>query len=129
MTRNAATLRTATDPRLRITIVLTWVLVLEHLYALVTPPYQLGVEHAFHLSFGIAYAWLALRLPAGRPWHRNLLTILLAVQFVGRFFVFAAIPDTWIRISLIPGALVTLVLVTLLWVARRPPVPASTGSR
>ncbi|GAA3776176.1 hypothetical protein GCM10022225_75240 [Plantactinospora mayteni] len=115
MTRNVATVRPATNPRPRIVIVLTWTLVLEHLYALVTPPYQLGVEHAFHLSFGIAYAWLALRLPAGRPWQRNLLTILLAVQFVGRFFVFAAIPETWIRVSLIPGALVTLVLVTLLW--------------
>ncbi|MEQ4304525.1 hypothetical protein ABNF97_24640, partial [Plantactinospora sp. B6F1] len=96
--------------RLRIAVVLTWALVVEHLYALVTPPYELGIEHAFHLSFGVAYAWLALRLPAGRRWQRNLLTILLGVQFVGRFFVFAAIPDPTTRIIITLGALTTLLL-------------------
>ncbi|MGI5148684.1 hypothetical protein ACQEVC_20275 [Plantactinospora sp. CA-294935] len=124
MTRNVAAVSGTAYPspmagqtatRLRIAIVLTWMLVLEHLYALVTPPYELGIEHGFHLSFGIAYAWLALRLRTARPWQRTLLTVLLAVQFVGRFFVFAAIPETWVRVSLVPGALVTLVLVALLW--------------
>ncbi|MBF9132356.1 hypothetical protein I0C86_25905 [Plantactinospora sp. S1510] len=100
--------------------ILLWVLVLEHLYALVTPPYEVGVEHGFHLSFGIAYAWLALGSRFDRGWRRALLTALLAIQFIGRFFVFALITDTWIRASLVPGALITLVLIALLW--RRPKV-------
>jgi hypothetical protein len=101
--------------RARLLVALVWVLVLEHLYALVTPPYELGIEHAFHFTFGVAYAWLALRLSAGRRWHRVLLTVLLGIQFVGRFFVFAAFTDTVIRVSLVPGALITLVVVWLLW--------------
>ncbi|MFC6016075.1 hypothetical protein ACFP2T_07700 [Plantactinospora solaniradicis] len=100
--------------------ILLGVLVLEHLYALVTPPYELGVPHAFHLSFGIAYAWLALGSRFGQGWRRVLLTVLLAIQFIGRFFVFVLVTETWIRMSLVPGALITLVLVALLW--RRPKV-------
>ncbi|MBE1491342.1 hypothetical protein [Plantactinospora soyae] len=103
--------------------ILLWVLVVEHLYALVTPPYQLGVEHAFHLSFGVAYAWLALGSRFGRGWRRVLLTVLLGIQFIGRFFVFALITEPWIRASLVPGALLTIVLVALLW--RRPKVVAA----
>lgn len=112
---------TATTPdgrggvRLRVAAALVWVLVLEHLFALVTPPYEVGVEHAFHLGLGVAYAWLAVRLGAGKRWSRVLLTALLGVQFIGRFFFYAAIPETWIRVSLVPGALITVAVVALLW--------------
>ncbi|MEU8082814.1 hypothetical protein AB0B57_04155 [Micromonospora sp. NPDC049101] len=109
--------REGRSARLRTAIALTWALVVEHMYALVTPPYELGIPHAFHLSFGIAYAWLALRLRAGRRWHRVLLTALLGVQLVGRFFVFAAITDTWVRAILVLGALLTIAIATLLWAA------------
>lgn len=113
----------AARPRRDPATILLWVLVLEHLYALVTPPYELGVAHGFHLSFGIAYAWLAWGSRFGQGWRRVLLTVLLAIQFIGRFFVFALITDTWIRASLVPGALITLVLIALLW--RRPKVVAA----
>jgi len=96
---------------------LLWILVAEHAFALATPPYQPGVEHAFHLVFGLLYAWLALRLPGERR-HRILLTVLLGIQFAGRFVVFALIEEPWIRASLIPGALITIVLVALLWKPR-----------
>ncbi|MEE6260741.1 hypothetical protein [Plantactinospora sonchi] len=105
----------APSRRLRVAAVLVWVLVVEHAFALVTPPYELGVEHAFHLTFGAAYAWLALRLPTGRRAHRALLTVLLGIQLVGRCVVFTLIPDTWIRALLVLGALLTVVVVTMLW--------------
>ncbi|MGC4813251.1 hypothetical protein ACLQ29_22215 [Micromonospora sp. DT228] len=103
--------------RLRTVIALTWALVVEHTYALVTPPYEFGIPHAFHLSFGIAYAWLALRLHACRRSDQVLLTALLGVQLVGRFFVFAAITHTWVRVILVLGALLTIAIAALLWAA------------
>jgi hypothetical protein len=118
---------TSDRPNGRALTVLLWALVVEHLYALVTPPYQLGIEHGFHLTFGLAYAWLARRLPAARRWHRVLLTVLLSIQFVGRFVVFAVFPDTRIRISLVPGAVITIVVVALLW--RRQPAPNAVDPR
>ncbi|MEO3748255.1 hypothetical protein [Plantactinospora sp. B5E13] len=101
--------------RLRTAAVLVWVLVVEHVFALVTPPYELGVEHVFHLTFGAAYAWLALCLPTGRRAHRVLLTVLLGIQLAGRCVVFTLIPDTWIRALLVLGALLTIAVLTLIW--------------
>ncbi|WP_328417608.1 hypothetical protein OG470_29765 [Micromonospora sp. NBC_00389] len=98
--------------------VLLFVLVAEHAFSLFTPPYGIGVPQAFHLSFGLFYAWLAVKLFSGRPWTRVLVTVLLAIQFVGRFFVFAFIDNPWIRLLLIMGAVVTIVVVWMLWFVR-----------
>lgn len=98
--------------------VLLFILVAEHAFALFTPPYGIGVPQAFHLSFGILYAWLAVKLPDGRPWVRVLVTVLLAVQFVGRIVVFTVIDDPWIRLLLIIGAALTITVVYLLWFCR-----------
>ncbi|MGI5520159.1 hypothetical protein ACQEUX_04320 [Micromonospora sp. CA-259024] len=97
---------------------LLFVLVAEHAFSLFTPPYGIGVPQAFHLSFGLLYAWLAVKLLDGRPWTRVLVTVLLAVQFVGRIVVFALIDNPWIRLLLIVGAVLTIAVVWLLWIVR-----------
>ncbi|PWR13577.1 hypothetical protein DKT68_00890 [Micromonospora acroterricola] len=54
----------------------------------------------------------------GRPWTRVLVTVLLAVQLLGRFFVFTFIDDLWIRLLLIAAAVITVAVVWLLWIVR-----------
>jgi hypothetical protein len=63
------------------------VLVVEHIFALVTPPYGLHVPLLFHLTFGSLYAWLAVMVHAGTGWALILLTALLATQSIGRVVV------------------------------------------
>lgn len=102
--------------------VLLLFLVVEHAFALVSPPYELGVSQAFHLSFGVLYALLVVKLATGRPWTRNLVTGLLLTQFIGRFLVFATATETWIKMILIPGTVAALAIFWLLW--RSPQVRA-----
>ena len=74
---------TAVPPQVNWAVACIIVLVAEHLFALATPPYGLGVAQLFHLTFGGLYAWLAAMVHAGKGWALILLTALLATQSIG----------------------------------------------
>lgn len=81
-------------------------LVVEHVYALVTPPYGLHVPFFFHLSFGASYAWLGVVVWNGGGWALVVLTVLLArrsgaCSSGGRR---SAATGTWSRRSSPPGS-------------------------
>jgi hypothetical protein len=94
------------------------VLVVEHIFALATPPYGLHVPLLFHLTFGSLYAWLAVLVHAGTGWALILLTALLATQSIGRVVVYLAEDRRYARLLkalLVAGFVVTLITVLLLW--------------
>lgn len=94
------------------------VLVAEHIFALATPPYGLGVPQLFHLTFGGLYAWLAAMVHTGKGWALILLTALLATQSIGRVPVYVAEDRRYARLLralLVAGFVVTLIVVLLLW--------------
>jgi hypothetical protein len=94
------------------------VLVAEHLFALATPPYGLGVPQLFHLTFGGLYAWLAAMVHAGTGWALILLTALLATQSIGRVPVYLAEDRRYawlLRALLVTGFAITLTGLLLLW--------------
>jgi hypothetical protein len=109
---------TAAPPLVNWAVACIIVLVAEHLFALATPPYGLGVSQLFHLSFGGLYAWLAMMVHAGRGWALVLLTALLATQSIGRVPVYLAEDRRYARLLralLVAGFAVTLTAVGLLW--------------
>jgi hypothetical protein len=109
---------TAVPPQVDWAVACIVVLVAEHLFALATPPYGLGVPQLFHLSFGGLYAWLAVMVHAGKGWALILLTALLATQSIGRVPVYLAEDRRYARLlraGLVAGFAVTLIAVGLLW--------------
>jgi hypothetical protein len=112
------TASTAVPPQINWAVACIIVLVAEHLFALATPPYGLGVPQLFHLSFGGLYAWLAAMVHAGKGWALILLTALLATQSIGRVPVYLAEDRRsarLLRALLVAGFVVTLIAVGLLW--------------
>ncbi|GAA4095808.1 hypothetical protein [Actinomadura miaoliensis] len=91
------------------------VLLVGHVFAWLYPPQ--GLTDVFHLVWGLAYAWLALLLRQPRPWARNWLTGLMAVQLVGRLVVFAHDDRMLLRTLVVIGWVVTLAVLALLWSA------------
>ena len=117
MTQGLATSTTA-PPQVNWAVACILVLVAEHLFALATPPYGLGVPQLFHLSFGGLYAWLAAMVHAGKGWALILLTALLATQSIGRVPVYLAEDRHYARLLralLVAGFAITLIAVLLLW--------------
>jgi hypothetical protein len=109
---------TAVPPQVNWAVACIVVLVAEHLFALATPPYGLGVPQLFHLTFGGLYAWLAVMVHAGKGWALILLTALLAIQSIGRVPVYLAEDRRsarLLRALLVAGFVVTLIAVGLLW--------------
>jgi hypothetical protein len=109
---------TTVPPQINWAVACIIVLVAEHLFALATPPYGLGVPQLFHLSFGGLYAWLAAMVHAGKGWALILLTALLATQSIGRVPVYLAENRRYARLLrglLAAGFVVTLIAVLLLW--------------
>jgi hypothetical protein len=109
---------TAVPPQINWAVACIIVLVAEHLFALATPPYGLGVPQLFHLSFGGLYAWLAAMVHAGKGWALILLTALLATQSIGRVPVYVTEDRRYARLLrglLVAGFAVTLIAVLLLW--------------
>jgi hypothetical protein len=109
---------TAVPPQVNWAVACIVVLVAEHLFALATPPYGLGVPQLFHLTFGGLYAWLAGMVHAGKGWALILLTALLATQSIGRVPVYLAEDRRHARLLralLVAGFVVTLIAVGLLW--------------
>ena len=120
MTQALAT-STAAPPPVNWAVACIIVLVAEHLFALATPPYGLGVPQLFHLAFGGLYAWLATMVHAGTGWALVLLTALLATQSIGRVPVYLAEDRRsarLLRALLVAGFAVTLIAVGLLWLPR-----------
>ncbi|SNT53958.1 hypothetical protein SAMN05443665_104112 [Actinomadura meyerae] len=112
--------RTGADQAAQVPATVNWalacigVLLVGHVFAWLYPPQ--GLTDVFHLVWGVAYAWLALLLRRPRPWARAWLTGLLAVQFTGRFVVFAVNDDdVLLRTLVVIGWLVTLAVFILLW--------------
>lgn len=94
-------------------------LVVEHLFALATPPYGLHVPFFFHLSFAVLYAWLGIEVWNGSGWALIVLTVLLATQAVGRVFVWRAEKRSYahvVKAILAAGFMVTGLALALLWI-------------
>jgi hypothetical protein len=94
-------------------------LVIEHIYALVTPPYGLHGPFLFHLIFAGLYVWLGVEVWNGAGWAAIVLTVLLATQLVGRIFVWRAESRSYaalVKTLLAIGAGITLVVLALLWI-------------
>lgn len=100
-------------------------LVVEHVIALVTPPYGLHVPFFFHLSFGGLYAWLGLEVGNGQGWAAITLTVLLTTQLIGRVLVWRAEDRSYaalVKALLATGASITVAVLALLW------IPGSAGA-
>lgn len=94
-------------------------LVVEHVYALVTPPYGLHVPFFFHLTFAGLYAWLAVEVFNGTGWALVVLTVLLGTQCVGRVFVWRAEDRGYahvVKAILAAGFALTVAALALLWI-------------
>lgn len=90
----------------------TMIEVVQHGVALCVPPHP--TADLFHAVSGPLYAWLALMVLRGRNWVRVTITVLLAVQGVGRVIVFAG-GSTWVQAGNVVGWAVSLAIVALLW--------------
>ncbi|GAA0726777.1 hypothetical protein Drose_12260 [Dactylosporangium roseum] len=98
-------------------------LVAEHIYALVTPPFGLHVPFFFHLTFAVLYGWLGIEVWNGAGWALITLTALLTTQAVGRVFVWRAEQRSYavvVKTVLAAGFALTVVALALLWI----PAPA-----
>jgi hypothetical protein len=94
-------------------------LVVEHVFALVTPPYGLHVPFLFHLMFAGLYVWLGMEVWNGTGWALIVLTILLATQTAGRVFVWRAEDRSYaavVKAILAVGSAVTIGALALLWI-------------
>jgi hypothetical protein len=74
----------------------------------------------YHPVSAALYVWLAAGVHSGRHWARLAITVLLAFQAVGRYFVFFAYPAIEVRADVVSGYALSAVVLALLW------VPAST---
>jgi hypothetical protein len=74
----------------------------------------------YHPISAVLYVWMAAAVHSGRNGARIAITVLLAFQAVGRYFVFFAYPAIEVRADLVSGYALSAVVLALLW------VPAST---
>lgn len=98
--------------------VATALLVVEHIYALATPPFGLHVPFFFHLTFAGLYTWLGIEIWHGTGWAAIVLTVLLGTQSIGRIFVWRAEDRSnaaTVKAILATGFAITLVVLALLW--------------
>jgi hypothetical protein len=94
-------------------------LVIEHISAIVAPPYGLHGPFFFHLIFAGLYAWLGIEVWNGAGWAAVVLTVLLATQMIGRIFVWRAENRSYavlVKTLLAIGAAITVVALALLWI-------------
>lgn len=94
-------------------------LVVEHIYALVTPPYGLHGPFFFHLSFAVLYSGLGLAVLDGADWALITLTVLMTTQAIGRIFVWRAEDRSYavvVKTILATGFAVTVAALALLWI-------------
>jgi hypothetical protein len=72
----------------------------------------------YHPISAVLYVWLAAAVHSGRNRARIAITVLLAGQAVGRYFVFFAYPTIEVRADLLSGYALSAVVLTLLWLPR-----------
>jgi hypothetical protein len=70
----------------------------------------------YHPVCAVLYVWLATAVHSGRNRARIAITVLLACQAVGRYFVFFAYPTIEVRADLVSGYALSAVVLTLLWI-------------
>jgi hypothetical protein len=105
--------------------------VIEHIYALVMPPYGLHGPFFFHLTFVVRYAWLGIAVWTGAGCCAAIvLTVLLVTQLVGRIFIWrAGRPQLrrTLKTLLAMGAVITLVVLACSGSQTRPAHTCSTN--
>ncbi|CAL9520171.1 hypothetical protein SUDANB95_03784 [Actinosynnema sp. ALI-1.44] len=69
----------------------------------------------YHPISAVLYAWLAARVLSGRNRARVVITVLLASQAVGRYFVFVSYPEVEVRADLVSGWALSAVVLGVLW--------------
>ncbi len=69
----------------------------------------------YHPIGVVLYVWLATAVHSGRNWARIAITVSLAFQAVGRYFVFFAYPTIEVRADLVSGYALSVVVLALLW--------------
>ncbi len=70
----------------------------------------------YHPVSAVLYVWLAWMVHAGRNWARVLITVQLAFQAVGRYFVFVSYPEVEVRADLTTGWALSAAVLCLLWI-------------
>jgi hypothetical protein len=70
----------------------------------------------YHPISAVLYVWLAVAVHSGRNWARIAITVLLAGQAVGRYFIFFAYPTIEVRADLVSGYALSAVVLALLWI-------------
>ncbi|WP_433273741.1 hypothetical protein ACQPZF_19865 [Actinosynnema sp. CS-041913] len=70
----------------------------------------------YHPISAVLYAWLATTVHSGRNGGRIAITVLLACQAVGRYFVFVSYPEVEVRADLVTGWAMSAVVLCLLWI-------------
>jgi hypothetical protein len=70
----------------------------------------------YHPVGAVLYAWLAAAVHSGRNRARIAITVLLAAQAVGRYFIFFAYPTIEVRADLVSGYALSAAVLALLWV-------------
>lgn len=100
-------------------VALIALLVVEHVFSLLTPPYGLHVPLFFHLTFAVLYTWLGVEVWNGTGWAAIVLTVLLTTQAIGRVFVWRAENRSYaavVKTILATGFVVTAAALALLWI-------------
>ncbi len=90
---------------------------IEDLWRLLADPAHATINPGtfYHPISAVLYGWLAVVVYRGRNWGRIAITVLLASQFVGRYFVFMAYPTIEARAELVTGWVLSLAVLFLLW--------------
>ena len=70
----------------------------------------------YHPLSAVLYVWLAAAVHSGRNPARIAITVLLAGQAVGRYFVFFAYPTIEVRADLVSGYALSAAVLALLWI-------------
>lgn len=92
--------------------------VVQDVWRFIAEPAAAGVNPGtiYHPISAVLYVWLAVGVHSGRWWARLAITVLLAFQAVGRYFVFVSYPEVEVRADLVSGWALSAVILTLLWV-------------
>ncbi|MGO1052514.1 hypothetical protein [Crossiella sp. CA198] len=91
--------------------------VVQDVWRLIESPAAAGFNPGtiYHPISAVLYLWLAAMVYQGRNWGRVVITIQLAGQFVGRYFIWMAYPALEVRADLATGWALSTVVLFLLW--------------
>ncbi|MBB5958062.1 hypothetical protein FHS29_004670 [Saccharothrix tamanrassetensis] len=91
--------------------------VVQDVWRLIATPEAAGFNPGtvYHPISAVLYVWLATTVHSGRNAGRIAITVLLAFQAVGRYFVFVSYPEVEVRADLVTGWALSAVVLFLLW--------------